>query len=101
MDCRKLPGGPGKTERASPDGAVPTSQECLPSPMHLPHAGSERLTVSRHAHGEAFLQPAVLAAVSAGPIDQTVLLTRTGVGGIALLTSPEKALRFSCKYGTG
>lgn len=49
-------------------------------------------SISRHPHSQALLQPAVLAAVSAGPIDQTVLLPRTGVGGIALLTSPEKAL---------
>lgn len=50
------------------------------------------LTVSRHPYGKAFLQSTVLAAVSTGSINQTVLLTRTGVGGIALLTSPEKAL---------
>jgi hypothetical protein len=60
--------------------------------MHLSHASYARLTISRHPHGQAFLQPTMLAAVSAGPINQTVLLTRTGVGGIALLTSPEKAL---------
>lgn len=92
MDGRELPGGRGKMERVSPEGAVPVFQECLPSPMHLSRSSHERLTISRHPHGKAFLQSTVLAAVSAGSIDQTVLLTRAGVGGIALLTSPEKAL---------
>lgn len=50
------------------------------------------LTIPRHPHREAFLQAAVLAAVAAGPVDQTVLLPRTRVRGIALLTPPEKAL---------
>lgn len=54
--------------------------------------GVELLTISGHPHSETLLQPTVLAAVPTGPINQTVLLARTGVGGVALLTSPEKAL---------
>lgn len=68
-------------------------QECmLAQPHAFAHSSCERLTITRHPYGKAFLQSTVLAAVSAGSVDQTVLLTGTGVGGIALLTSPEKAL---------
>lgn len=52
-----------------------------------------RLTVSGHAHGHTLLQTAVLAAVAARPVDWTVLLARTRVDGIALLTPPEETLR--------
>lgn len=50
------------------------------------------LTVTWHAHGQTLLQPAVLAAVSAGPVNQAVLLTRARVRRIALLTPPEETL---------
>lgn len=52
-----------------------------------------RLTVSGHAHSQTFLQTAVLAAVSARSVDQTVFLARTGVGGVTLLTASEETLR--------
>lgn len=50
-------------------------------------------TVSGHAHSQTFLQATVLAAVSARSVDHAVLLARTRVGGVALLTPPEETLR--------
>lgn len=50
------------------------------------------LTVSAHAQRQAFLQAAVLAAVSVGPVDQTVPLAGTRIHGIVLLTAAEEAL---------
>lgn len=57
------------------------------------------LTISWHAHCQALLQPAVLAAVAAGAVDQAVLLTGAGVGCIALLTPPEEALHRKKGHG--
>lgn len=65
------------------------------SPCHpaaSAHLSHQALTISWHAHCQALLQPAVLAAVAAGTVDQAVLLTGAGVGCIALLTPPEEAL---------
>lgn len=65
------------------------------SPQHpavSTHLLHQTLTISRHAHCQALLQPAVLAAVAAGAVDQAVLLAGAGVGCIALLTPPEEAL---------
>lgn len=59
----------------------------------------QALTISRHAHCQALLQPAVLAAVAAGAVDQAVLLTGAGVGCIALLTPPEEALHRERGHG--
>jgi len=51
------------------------------------------LTVSRHANNQAFLQTAVLAAISARSVNRTVFLTGTRVGGVTLLTPSEETLR--------
>lgn len=59
---------------------------------HASHLFHQALTISWHAHCQALLQPAVLASVAAGAVDQAVLLTGAGVGCIALLTPPEEAL---------
>lgn len=59
-------------------------------PLHRIHY--QTLTISWHTHCQALLQPAVLAAVAAGAVDQAVLLTGAGVGCIALLTPSEEAL---------
>lgn len=50
------------------------------------------LTVAAHAQSETLLQPAVLAAVAIGPIDQAVSLPRAGVHGVVLLAASEETL---------
>lgn len=62
--------------------------------LHIDVCLCDWLTVSGHAHCQTFLQPAVLAAVSAGAVNQTVLLARTGVGGVTLLAASEETLRY-------
>ena len=61
----------------------------------------QALTISWHAHRQALLQPAVLAAVATGSVYQAVLLTGAGVSCIALLTPPEEALEENKRGGRG
>lgn len=60
-------------------------------PLLLGHA-TKLHSVSGHAQSQTFLQTAVLAAVAARSVDQTVFLARTRVGGVTLLTPPEETL---------
>lgn len=50
------------------------------------------LTISGHAQGQALLQAAVLASVTARAVNGAVLLTGAGVGHVALLAPAEEAL---------
>ena len=52
------------------------------------------LTIAAHALREAFLQPAVLAAVAAGPVDLAVVLPGAGVRHSGQLASSEESLKF-------
>lgn len=51
------------------------------------------LTFFRHAHFQALLQSAVLAAVSCDLVDDTALLSVAGVHHVFLNAPSEKALR--------
>lgn len=67
---------------------VPSSSVATPNRTRPPRVP----TVPGHAHGQALLQSAVLAAVAAGAVDQAVLLPGTGVRCVTLLAPPEEAL---------
>lgn len=54
---------------------------------------TKTLTFFRHAHFQALLQPAVLAAVSGDLVDDTALLSVAGVQHVLLNAPSEKALR--------
>lgn len=54
--------------------------------------GPATLTLLGHAHFEAFLQPAVLAAVSGHLVDDTALVPVTRVHHVLLDTASEEAL---------
>ncbi len=53
---------------------------------------TKTLTFFRHAHFQAPLQPAVLAAVSGDLVDDTVLFSVAGVHHVLLNAPSEKAL---------
>lgn len=50
-------------------------------------------TISGHAQCQALLQPAVLASVAVGAVNQAVALPWTRVCSIVLLTPPEEPLQ--------
>lgn len=54
--------------------------------------GPATLTLFGHAHFEAFLQPAVLAAVPGHLVDDTVLVPVTRIHHVLLDTASEEAL---------
>ena len=49
-------------------------------------------TIAAHAQSEALLQPAVLAAVAVGAVDEAAPLAGAGVHGIVLLAASEEPL---------
>lgn len=51
------------------------------------------LTITAHAQGQALLQPAMLAAIPIGAVNQTVPLPGAGVHSIVLLAASEETLQ--------
>ena len=49
-------------------------------------------TVAAHAQSQALLQPAVLAAVAVGAVDEAAPLAGAGVHGVVLLAASEEPL---------
>lgn len=51
-----------------------------------------KLTIAAHTQSKTLLQPAMLAAITVGPINKTVSLSGAGVHGIVLLAASKETL---------